>query len=463
MSANSGPGLVPAKAAAAVDDLRSRDGLAFRAVVDEAMLATTTSRFFPSYRETAFSPPVTLFAWLAQTLSSDKSCREAVSKVNEDRLAAGLAPVAAGTAGYCEARGRLPADYIHQIAYATGLGLEKEAPEEWLWKGRHLKVVDGSTFTMADTPDNQAAFPQISAQDEGAGFPIARFVAVMSLAMGTIIDAAFAPYEGKKTGEHALLRQLLHCFDAGDIALGDAYYGAYFLVAALRAMGIDCVFRVHGARDVDFRRGRRLSKGDHLVAWEKPRKPDWMTAEEYALFPDAMVIRESRFTVDVPGFRSTVINVATTLVEAKRHTKKDLADLYRRRWAAEVNLRTLKTTMKMEHIRCQSPEMVARDFWMHVLAYNLIRKLMAQAAHRYGREPWQISFKGTIQTLGAYRNLWRYSRLDPQVVMDCLHDAIHQHVVGNRPGRYEPRAQKRRPKSYPFLKGKRLDARRSML
>jgi hypothetical protein len=406
---------------------------------------------------------VTLFAWCGQCLSADKSCREAVAKVNADRIAAGLVPAGAGTGPYCEARDRIPEDYPHQLAYATGLALEGEAPQAWLWRSRHVKLMDGSSFTMADTAANQAEYPQVESQADGAGFPIARFVAVMSLALGTVLDAAIGRWTGKLTGEHALLRQLLHCFDKGDVALGDAYYGSYFLVAMLQARGVDCVFRIHGARDVDFRRGKRLGRRDHLVAWKKPAKPAWMTDEEYALFPQAMIVRECGFTVDVPGFRSDDVTVVTTMLDADDVWSCDLADLYRRRWAAEVNLRTLKSTMKMEHIRCQSPEMVRKDFWMHVLAYNLIRKLIAQSAWRYGREPWQISFKGAVQTLAAYRGLWLYSRVDAGAVMDYLLDAIVQHVVGNRPDRYEPRAQKRRPKPYPFLKGRRADARWGLL
>jgi hypothetical protein len=410
-----------------------------------------------------FPPEKTVFAWLDQDLSADKSCRQAVAKINADRIAAGLRPAKSATGSYCEARGRVSEDYLHQLAYVTGIGLDKAAPNTWLWRGRHVKLVDGSTFTMADTASNQAEYPQHDGQEEGAGFPIARFVAVMSLAVGAVLDAAIGPYQGKLTGEHALLRQLLHCFEAGDVALGDAYYGSYFLIATLRARGVDCVFRIHGARDVDFRRGKRLGRRDHLVSWKKPRKPEWMSDEEYALFPQAMIVRECCFTVDVPGFRSENITVVTTLVDPDETWPMDLADLYRRRWTVEVNLRTLKSTMKMEHIPCQTPAMARKDFWVHILAYNLIRKLMAQSAWRHNREPWQISFKGAVQTLVAYRNLWLFAAVDSGTVMEHLLDAIRQHVVGNRPDRYEPRMQKRRPKPYPFLKGSREDARCALL
>jgi hypothetical protein len=374
-----------------------------------------------------------------------------VSRVNADRIEANLAPTASKTGPYCDARDRIPEAYLHELAAGAGAEMEAATPEQWLWRGRHVKVVDGSSFTMADTVENQGEYPQVATQAPGAGFPIARFVAVMSLALGTVLDAAIAPYQGKLTGEHALLRQLLHCLNVGDVVLGDAYYGSYFLIATLLAGGVDCVFQMNGCRDVDFRRGKRLGRRDHLVSWLKPKRPSWMTVEEYAQFPKTIEVRESEFIVDVVGCRSSNIIVVSTLLNEKKYTISDLSALYRRRWVAEINLRTLKTTMKMEYIRCQSPEMVRKDFWAHILAYNLIRKLMAQAALGAGRQPWEISFKGAVQNLAAFRNLWLFSNIDPAKVMRHLLNAISQQIVGHRPNRHEPRAQKRRPKQYPFL------------
>lgn len=400
-------------------------------------------------------------AFLGQVMSSDHSCREAVAKFNEDRLANGLAPVAAKTGSYCKARGRLSEGLIRGLLTSAANILDAAAPDSWLWKGRQVKIMDGTTLSMPDTEANQAVYPQSKSQDPGIGFPIVRCVAVMSLATACVLDIAIGPWAGKETGEHALLRQIFHCFKAGDVALGDAYYDSYFLIAMLSEAKVDGVFHMHGARKSDFRRGRRLGKHDHIVTWQKPPKPAWMTNEVYDAIPSEMNMREVKVQVDIAGFRTKHITMTTTLVDPKVTSISELAGLYRQRWSCEVNFAAIKTAMQMDRLRCKTPEMVRKEILAHLLAYNLLRMIIANAASRKELKPNQISFKGAMQTFNAYRSLWSSPervKAAPEAYIHML-DAIASHRVGNRPGRSEPRVVKRRPKSYPKMKKPRRQYR----
>ncbi len=409
-----------------------------------------------SFDKLLFPPDVTLIGFISQVLSQDHSCRETVARINVERRARGLDPVAPDNSAYCKARARLPEDLLHALFYEIAIDLERQLPEHWKWNGRSVKLVDGTTFSMPDTEDNQAAFPQMASQEEGSGFPIARMVAVLSLATGACLDAAIGPYKGKETGEHALLRQLMHCFNKTDVCLGDAYYPSYFFVSTLISLGVDGVFRQHGARDSDFRRGLRLCKGDHLVEWQKPTRPEWMTEEDYALFPNKIEMRETRVQVAINGFRTQSIVIVSTFADSAAVTTEDLAALYKKRWHIEVDLRSIKIVLQMDRLRCKTPEMVRKELWCHLLGYNLIRKLMAQAATAAKISPREISFKGTVQTFIAYQNLWSIGGFTADEAMWIeIFSAIAHHRVGNRPNRSEPRATKRRPKQYPRLHGNR--------
>jgi hypothetical protein len=353
---------------------------------------------------------------------------------------------------------------LHQLVRGSGANLEDKLPEKWLWKKRHVKLIDGSTVSMPDTDANQAAYPQQKAQKDGLGFPIARLVGVLSLSTGAIIDLSLGPYQGKRTGEHALLRQLLGCFRAGDVALADAYYCSYFLIAIFRAMGVDIVCRLHGARYSDFRRGKSLGKGDHIAIFERPKRPEWMSIELYESIPKTLQVRETKIAVATPGFRVQSFVVVSTFLDSKKFTGNDLGELYRRRWHAELDLRNIKITMQMEVLRCQTPAMVRKEIWTHLLSYNLLRKIIMDAAIKANIYPREISFKRTQQTLNAYRLLWIYNpAVDCELVYENLLDAIVCAKIMNRPGRVEPRAKKRRPKQLDRLMVPRKVARERLL
>jgi hypothetical protein len=255
----------------------------------------------------------------------------------------------------------LPEALIWDLVRRTGHAIHHQAKGTWLFHGRAVKIVDGSTVTMPDTPANQAAYPQLDSQAPGVGFPIARLLVVFSLAVGTVLQAALGPYQGKQTGELALLRQVLDHFQPGDIALADRFFGSYWTIAALRARGVAVVMRLHQARSADFRRGRRLGREDHLATWTKPSHvPDWMSRAEYEAMPAQLTVRELRVRVRDRTKRVRDLVLVTTLVDAASDPADELGGLYRQRWHAELDLRALKTEMRMEMLRTKSPAMVRK-------------------------------------------------------------------------------------------------------
>jgi len=300
---------------------------------------------------------------------------------------------------------------------------------------------------MPDTPENQAAYPQSRTQAVGVGFPLARIGVLFSLSVGTVLNLGIRRWAGKLQSELAMLRDMIADLDAGDVLLTDRYLCSYMEIALLRQQGVDFAGRMHAKRHVDFRRGKRLGRYDHVVRWRKPVRPEWMSYEQYAAMPATLSIREFRYRIARPGYRPRTIVVATTLLDNKRYSIADIAELYRLRWDAEINLRSLKTMMNMDVLRCQSPDMVRKEIWAHLLAYNLIRTVIAQAAAKHDKHPRQISFTRAMRTLEAFRSPLAHT---PSRELAALYkhmlQAIASHEIANRPNRLEPRQRKRRPK-----------------
>lgn len=411
--------------------------------------------------ETIYTPLMTLLLFLSQVMNADSSCRAAVARLVAFRVGQGLPPCSSRTGAYCTARKKLPEGFFAWLDRSVGANLAARVAPEWLWKGREVLVFDGSTVSMPDTPANQAAYPQPRSQKPGVGFPLARIAAVFSLACGAVLDLGLCRYRGKGQSELGLLRGMWNKFNRGSLLLADRYICSYFEIALLLRRGVDSVTRMHQRRKVDFRRGRRLGPEDHCVEWVKPRRPKWMDQATYDSLPATMTIREARIRVQRPGFRVKTLIVATTLLDAEIYSRDDLIALYGARWHAELDLRSLKETMHMDVLRCQTPELVRKEIWTHLLAYNLIRTVMAQAAARDGILPRTISFKGTVQTLQAFQPMLQRAT-DAQIGVFCRHmlDALVGHRVGNRPDRHEPRRRKRRPKPYPLLMVPRAEARK---
>jgi hypothetical protein len=282
--------------------------------------------------------------------------------------------------------------------------------------------------------------------------------------VGTVLDAALGRFHGKGSGEVSLWRTLDDVLDPGDVLLADRLYCTYWDVARAKTQGADVVMRMHAGRTAVWFRGRGHSKGNRRVCWRRPPRPDWMTEREYADIPERLKLRALRVDVRQRGFRTRRLVLVTTLTDAAAYLAADIADLYRRRWQAELNLRSLKTIMQMDILRGRTPEMVRKEVWAHLLAYNIIRKLMAEAARHVGLRPDQLSFTGALQTLNAFLPQLRSAATVEEMerLYRGLLAAIGQHRVGDRPDRYEPRAVKRRPKNYPRLKEPRAEARRRL-
>jgi putative transposase len=344
--------------------------------------------------------------------------------------------------------------------------MEAAAEPTWLWKSLHPKLIDGFTFTMPDTPENQKEYPQQDAQAPGVGQPIARVVAILSLSTACILDAALGPYKGKQTGETSLLRRLLNRFGLGDVAVMDRIYCSYMMIVALQSRGAQVCARRHHTRHTDFRRGKRLGKNDHLIVWKRPDVcPFWMNRSDYDALPRTLTVRELRYQVVVPGRRTKSLTIITTLLDPKEYSLEDIAQLYGFRWNVELDIRSIKSSLNLEHVRCKSPEMVRREFWTTMLAYNLIRTTAASAALLHDQQPRQISFTATCQyVLSCWVSVATGSMRGADWDRYCktLLAQVAQCEVANRPGRLEPRVIKKRPKTYKLMQKPREVLRREL-
>jgi DDE family transposase len=436
-------------------------GLPFADLLPASLIEQLLHEQGVNWRERIYSPLVTLAMFLSQCRDEDPSLAQAVARLLAQRTVDGLPACSSDTGAFAKARQRLPEQLLAELVRHTGKQLLLEAPPRWCWHGRDVKIVDGSTASMPDTEENQKEYPQMASQKPGVGFPILRFVLVFSLAVGTVLDAAFRPYHGKRTSEIAMFRALYDCIDEGDVVLADRHFCSFFEIAELQARGADVVMRLHQCRKTDFRRGQKRGRYDHLVVWKKPIRPQWMDVKTYHSYPQELVMREVRVRVSGKNLRTRVLTIATTLLDADQYGRADLAELYRRRWQAELHLRSLKSIMQMDVLRCKTPEMVRKELWTHLLAYNLIRQVMARAAHAHRVHPCTISFKATMQTLSAFAMplLTCAKNALPALIATMLR-AIAEHRVDDRPGRLEPRALKRRAKPYDLMNQPRSAARK---
>jgi hypothetical protein len=402
-----------------------------------------------NHRDRVFTPEVTLWAFLSQAIEEDKTQQAAVSRVVAAAIINGEPPPSVNTSAFSQARSNLQEESISLLARNTAQQVVEHLPKEWLWKQKQIKLVDGSTVSMPDTTSNQEVYPQSRSQKAGVGFPMARLVAIIDYATGVLLDLALGPCRGKETGEHALLRQLLPTLASNDLLIGDRYYSSFFLMAALIKQGVSGVFPLHHTRQSDFKTGTVLGKKDHIVSWKKPAKiPNWMTREEYDAFPDEISVREVAIEIKQPGVRAKTLILVSTLLDSLDVSKTALASLYSCRWFIEISLRAIKETMNMDILRGKTPSMIRKELWVHLLAYNLIRRWMAQAAWCTGKAVSTLSFKLTLQLLRPFES---FALLVNPEQRNQLTHAIASKKVANRPGRNEPRRIKRRPKPFPLL------------
>lgn len=470
--------------AASIPNSPGRDSRSFQKVVDaflggeglpfaEVLSAERIERIFQKHDglfglHGVYTTAIMVWSFLSQVLRDGKeaSCQAAVARVVSYCQLQGLQAPTNDTGDYCRARAKLPSAALRDLSCDVAEEMEQAAERNWLWKGKfHPKLIDGFTFTMPDTPKNQAKYPQQKAQTAGVGLPISRAAAIISLATACVMDLAIAPYKGKETGEAALLRSMLGSLSRGDVAVMDRYYCSFMMIALLIGQGTQTCARRHHLRHADFRRGRRLGKYDHLIVWTRPICPAWMDEETYRQIPETLVLREIRFNVVEPGRRTKSLDVITTLTDAGEYTKEDIAELYGFRWNSELDIRSIKSNLNLGHVRCKSPDMVHSEVWTTILAYNLIRITAAGAALLHDKQPRQISFTSTCQyVLASWMQL--SSGQVSLTTLDCYLLTMLKQIahceVANRPGRLEPRVLKRRRHGYKLMMKPRNQLRREL-
>jgi len=455
------PRIAEAESKLGLDQLRARfarnEGLPFADALTGPRIREALDEPGVRYRDRVFDPVTTIWGFLSQVLSDDHSCRDAVARIIAHRAVGGLETCSPNTASYCDARGRLPTGVLSTLARRTAAELQAAAAAQWKWNGRSVFIADGSHVSMPDTPENQAAYPQPAVQQPGLGFPLARVAVLLSLATGACHDLAIAPYAGKGTGETTLLRAMYDALKPGDVIVADALFDNYFLACELRRRGIELVARVQAERV-----GSRIVEGrpdGDVITWRRPHKPRGMTGEQYRRYPETLLMRQVAVDARGKDNRAERFHVVTTLLDASIDGGQ-IGDLSERRWSGEVDIRAIKATMPMDVLRCKTPEMVEEEIWAHLLAYNLLRTVMAVAAAEVGIEPREVSFKGAKQAVTAFAPKLEAARpCDRPALIDALLRLVAYHRVGDRPGRWEPRALKRRPKPRARLGQRRAEAR----
>lgn len=403
----------------------------------------------PNSRERIYSLRRTFFGFLYQVLNPDCPCREIVRQIQALLALHQNRRIDPGTSAFCQARARLPADLLPRLRCAVAAQAENNRP---LWRGLRVKVIDGTTLSLPDTPKNQRAYPQPGGQKPGCGFPLLKIVAIFGLASGALLDYAKG---NKHQHELRLFQGLLDQLKAGDLALADRGFNTYALLNLLLGRGVQGLFRLHQARSSDLRRGKRLGKNDRLMIWRKKpsERPRYLPQGLWKLVPRELSVRVLRFALAVPGFRAQSVTLVTTLLDAQAYPAEELARLYARRWRIELWLRDIKTSMGMEVLRCKSPKLVHKELEMFFIAYNLIRSLMAEASALEQVPIETLSFKGTVDSVRQFSLAIAQapSQKRRNQLLALLLEIIAWDRLPDHSGRREPRAVKRRPKPYPLL------------
>ena len=399
------------------------------------------------FRQRVFTHWRTFWLFLFQTLSPGQSCRETVQAakvwLEQDALSA-------NTSAYCQARARLPQNLLDQAFQGGAQRLCAQVPPTQRWRGRRVRVVDGTSVRLPDTATNQKEYPQPKTQRPGCGFPVARLLVLFCLSCGALVAYELGALE---LAERELWRRIWETLAADDVLLGDRGFCSLGEFWWLRRRGVDCVTRLNARRSSGMIPVHRLAKDDWLVVWTKMKQPPkWLSAEQWAAVPATLLVRQGSFSIAIKGFRTQQVTLATTLLDAKTAPAAELAELYRRRWQAELFIRDIKTTLGMEMLSCKSPALARKELLLHLIAYNLIRSLIWQAAARRGVAPLRLSFKGALDTLRQWSPLLMMcEKSERKRRLDRFLAALGDHVLPDRPGRAEPRAIKTRPKNYPLL------------
>jgi hypothetical protein len=437
--------MMPNRAKVLKEKYQNSIGLPFAEVLPEAEIQSVLNEQGIQYRRVLYTPMVVLWSWLSQVLDADGSLSDAVKRVVTWMSLSGLAVPSADTGGYSKARKRLPESIFPPLLRRVAQMLQGQVSPEHRWCGRSVKAFDATTVLMSDTESNQAEYPQHSNQKTGCGFLMLKLHVWFCVTTGAVLEVAMAPF---RVSEWRLARQLYQTLCPEDVVVADSVYGTYVDLAWVALRGADAVFRKHHQRRCDFRRGKKLGIGDHIVRWQRPKAcPKALSPEEFEALPQSIEVREVYLSIQTPGFRPTNFVVVTTLTDPKRYPKAKLAELYRLRWqAGEVNLRHLKTTLSMEMIAAKTPAMVTKSIWVHLLSYNLLRTLMWEAVADTEVGALQLSLQGTRQQFNHFRTeLLHLSPSQRPQGYQALLTAVQKLTIPCRPNRSEPRVVKRRP------------------
>lgn len=423
---------------------------------------------FGEDHEAVYTPAITLWALISQTFfaKEQRSCSAAVARVASLWASLGRVVCNTNTGAYCRARLKIPFQAVREITKRLAREAEtsvehdeaisqEEAAEQLVppvvanvktvsTTGRIL-LVDGFTVDAADTPENQAEYPQNQAQKEGLGFPILRCVSLISMTTGLLVDLAIGSYSGKETGETALLWQMIGELREGDILVADSYYCTYWLIGICRQIGVEVVMKNHHKRDDHPADAVRLCKGQSLVTWKRPTRPSWMSREDYQKQPKMIEIRLVDIDVGEPGFRPESFTIATTITDRKIYTSEWIGSVYQSRWLVELDIRAIKCSLGMEILRAKTPEMVRTELWSCLLAYNLMRLKILQSCGTNGRDPRSMSLTKTMQMLATNWLLCAVAGVS-EAMAALGQSQPADELVGHRGGRFEPRKNKRRPK-----------------
>lgn len=407
----------------------------------------------PLSRRRIYSKENTFWSFLSQVLNADSGCKEVIRKLQAFAALKLEKLPSSSTAAYCKARQKLDQSTLDSILSHTS-DIQDVADPDRL-NGRRVVVVDGTGVSMPDTEENQERWPQQKHQKPGCGFPQAAICACFNLHNGTLLS-----YEvgNKKSHELPMLRKQWGTFKAGDIFLGDKGFCSYFDVSSFKDRGVDSVITLARRTPVSETEAVKvLDQDDLLIHWKKPARRHKLSSysqEDWEGLPESLLLRQIKVTVDQPGFRVASFYIITTLLDAEEYPASEIADLYLQRWDIELFFRDIKTTMGMDILRCKTPKMVRKEILMHLIAYNCIRRLMLEAAEKKGVAVRRISFKGSVQALRQWEphfNQAKISHDEKARLIRLLYDSIAGYIVPERSGRSEPRAVKRRPKSYQLL------------
>jgi Transposase DDE domain len=436
-------------------------GLPFKELLPESVIKLTISELKIKYKKRLFDPFVTLWAFLSQVLDTDKTCHNAVSKIIAHLAESEVEVPSTDTSAYCQARARLPEKLLEKLFNYSAQKLEEKVTQEYLWCGRNILVIDGSTVSMPDTVENQKEYPQPSTQKDGCGFPIAKIGVIFSLVTGAAVALCI---DVLNTHDIKLARRLYGFLKPNDVLLGDRAFCAYADMVTITKLGCDAIFRKHQSRTTTMRKGKIVGDCDKLVTWYKPKGcPKGLNKDQFDALPSSITVREIYYYILIPGFRTQQVSLITTLLDKSSYSTLAIVGLYGQRWDVELDLRHLKTTLGMDILRCKTPSMIRKEIYVFLLAYNLLRSLMWSAGTIYSTPPNRLSLQGTRHHLINFipKLLAASAQKRLQIYRTLLKVIAHKGVP-ERPGRSEPRVRKRRPKIYPLMTKPRNELRKQL-